>query len=203
MAGFASRPCFTDSIVKSANAPPPLFLAARGTPYSKSAAPGKAPRARGTPRVQDALKFTQSAQTESARTHGPRRLATSRLVEVRISSASPPNPRRPARGVYRFAPHGPRWTDRFRRPFSRFRLSGALIYRYEPKPARPPVTGSRRRSPLGPRDARLARQDHAAWTAGPARRISDAQSFPGHRSPPYVRDADQTPLGNEGGMTGI
>ncbi len=49
-------------------------------------------------------------------TRGPRRLATSRLVEVLVPrlalwfersakrAASPPNPRRPARGVYRFAP---------------------------------------------------------------------------------------------------
>ena len=58
----------------------------------------------------------------SKRTHGPRRLATSRLVEVLCArlplwfersakrAASPPNPGRPARGVYRLAPHPPRWS---------------------------------------------------------------------------------------------
>jgi hypothetical protein len=57
-------------------------------------------------------------------THGPRRLATSRLVEVLVPrlalwfersarrAASPPNPGRPARGVFRFAPHRPRWSSR-------------------------------------------------------------------------------------------
>src|SRR6188472_4818479 len=35
----------------------------------------------------------------SKRTHGPRRLATSRVVEAFVRAASPPNPRRPARGV--------------------------------------------------------------------------------------------------------
>src|SRR5690242_1670436 len=48
----------------------------------------------------------------SEKTHGPRRLATSRLVEVLVSAASPPNPGRPARDVYRFAPRRPRLVDR-------------------------------------------------------------------------------------------
>ena len=50
-----------------------------------------------------------SRANKNARTHGPRRLATSRLVEA-DRAASPPVPRRPARGVCRFAPHRPRWT---------------------------------------------------------------------------------------------
>jgi hypothetical protein len=41
-------------------------------------------------------------------------------------AASPPNPRRPARGVWRFAPPRPRWTSRFRRPASPLELAGRL-----------------------------------------------------------------------------
>jgi len=57
---------------------------------------------------------------------------------------------------------------------------------------------------MGPSDARLVRQDEAAWTAGKGnwRRISDAP----HRPPlpaPRLETLDQTPLGNEGGMRGI
>ena len=71
-------------------------------------------------------------------------------------SASPPVPRRPARGVYRFAPHGPRWTD----------LSGNLPYGSLPihrlraqTDADLPVTGCRLRPSPGPGGARLARRD--------------------------------------------
>jgi hypothetical protein len=81
--------------------------------------PGQEPRARGTPGVAGAHKFTPCAQT---RVLGPTGLDASRhrglssVVECRPSlaksaarhAASPPNPRRPARGVYRLAPHRPR-----------------------------------------------------------------------------------------------
>jgi hypothetical protein len=65
---------------------------------SACASPGKEPRARGTPRVGRTQVYAACAN-EGARAHGPRRLATSRLVEVLVSAASPPTQRRPARGV--------------------------------------------------------------------------------------------------------
>ena len=75
-------------------------------------------------RRQDSLHFIfppllrknrkRAGRQGSRWTRGPRRLATSRHVEVHVSrhrfvcsgapTASPPNPRRPARGVCRFAP---------------------------------------------------------------------------------------------------
>src|SRR6185312_9266400 len=73
----------------------------------------KVPRARVTHLVRGAHKFTQVGANHSARTHGPRRLAATRHAEVRIT-ASPPEPRRPAHGVSRSAPHRPRWTSHFR-----------------------------------------------------------------------------------------
>ena len=120
------------------------------------------PRARGTPRVRT-----------DPRASAPHGIEACRSPYNRI----PPVLWRPARGVSRFAPYRPRWTD----------LSGAA-----------PSGGWSAYPPLWPnaaRGARLVRRDDAAWTAGPSRRISSAMSFPGHRSPPHVRDADQTPLG--------
>ena len=83
-----------------ANAPPPCFFAAPGTPSSL-----------GKIRIARKKNRGRAGRQGSKRTRGPRRLATSRLVEVlvpRLSlwfersakrAASPPNPRRPARGV--------------------------------------------------------------------------------------------------------
>jgi hypothetical protein len=104
-----------------------FFIAAPGTPvFLTSAPPRKKNRGRaGRCRVRAHSSLRERAQTKSAQTHGPRRLATSRLVEA-DNAASPPIPRRPARGVYRFAPHRPRWTDRFRRPCLSFGLEGRL-----------------------------------------------------------------------------
>ena len=126
----------------------------------------------------------KSAQTENARTHGPRRLATSRLVEVSNNSASPPNPRRPARGVYRFAPQRPRWTDRFRRPLlTEARLSTAL----GPNGCTALLTVPAIVAGGAPRRAAWRAGTRAAWTAGPWASASPPRtSFPGHRSPPHV-----------------
>jgi len=82
--GRGKRGCFTARRItiqlSNSQASSPCFFAAPGTPSSdlETAAPGKEPRARGTPGV--------------LRTHGPRRLATSRLVES-CRAASPPNPK--------------------------------------------------------------------------------------------------------------
>ena len=80
--GRGKRGCFTARRItiqlSNSQASSPCFFAAPGTPSFVFFAPGKEPRARGTPGV--------------LRTHGPRRLATSRLVES-CSAASPPNPK--------------------------------------------------------------------------------------------------------------
>ena len=91
----------------------PLFFGRPGEGPRRflSASSSKMPRARGTPRVRW--------------THGPRHLAISRLIEVRIT-ASPPVPSasraRCFLGLLRSAPGG----LTFQQPFSPFGLSGRL-----------------------------------------------------------------------------
>ena len=73
------------------------------------------------------------------------------------------NLRRPARGVYRLAPHDPRWAD----------LSGLLArdaLRTKPYPPLWELTACPRYDAAGTpaaisRDARLAHRDHTAWAA--------------------------------------
>ena len=137
------------------------------------------------------------------RTHGPRRLATSRHVELSSRCrASEDNrksavPWRPARGVCRSAPQRPRWTYRFRRP--------AL-----PQASLSTASGpDRRRLNV---TIRLRRHHGATWRAGGAPGRLRLQP-PGHRaasparchSPataprPASEDAVQTPLVIWGGM---
>ena len=105
----------------------------------------KMPRARGTPRVQP-----------DPRTSTPRDIEACRNPRI---TASPPNPRRPARGVCRSIPLRPRWTYRFRQPFSPSGLSGRLSTAAGRDESRDPVTGSQAPAVTGPSGARLARRD--------------------------------------------
>jgi len=142
-----------------------ILWAAPGTPYSDTDRRSrKVPRARGTP--------------GSWRTRGPRHLAASRRAEVRIT-ASPPFPRRPARGVLRFAPPRPRWTSRFRRPASPLELEGRLSTAVGPGRVRRACDrcrsrhhGARRRSAGAPGRGGLDRR------LGDRRRISSAPNRP-------------------------
>ncbi len=159
--------------------------------------PSKMNRGRaGRCRVRAHSSSRERAQTESAQTHGPRRLATSRLVEA-DSAASPPVLRRPARGVCRFAPHRPRWTYLSGDPASPFELAGRLSTAVGPGRRCGPVTGCNATPSRGPVDTRLARRDGAAWTAGWGiqRRISDA---PEPATAPRPASGDCRPLGSEG-----
>ncbi len=144
-----------------------------------------------------ALKFTQSAQTKSAQTHGPRRLATSRLVEVVLAFARRPQvrqslgvPRAVFIGLLRIAPGG-------------LTLSGFLpygrtpIHRYlaQTVPSTSDRAGCRRQ--WGPRDARTARRDEC----GLDRRLgktSAASPTPPNRPPlpaPRLETADPSAFG--------
>ena len=131
-------------------------------------------------------------------TRGPRRLATSRLVEVlcaspaalvRAKRQSVPQVRQTQgvpRAVFnRLAPHRPRWSH-----FSRVMPVGAaprlptdeaMALGRRPLTGRPGLPAVR---DLGAQTRRAGLD--AAWTAGPPHRISDARSCPGHRSPPRV-----------------
>ena len=75
-------------------------------------------------------------------------------------------------------------------------------YRAQTVPSTSDHAGCRRQ--WGLRDARLARRDGAAWTAGEGkpRRISDAPS-PATAPRPASEDAVQTPLGTEAGWVGL
>jgi len=116
------------------------------------------------------------------------------------SAASPPFPRRPARGVLRFAPPRPRWTSRFRRPASPLELAGRLSTAVGPGRVRRACDrcrsrhhGARRRAVGAPGRGGLDRR------LGDRRRISSAPNRP---PPPAPRQKtlDQTPLGSEGGI---
>ena len=174
--GRGKRGCFTARriTIQSSNsqASSPCFFAAPGTPSSdlETAAPGKEPRARGTPEV--------------LRTHGPRRLATSRLVEFVSCRKSAKSQGVPRAVFVRFAPHRPRWTDRFRQPpfLPGDRLSTATGP--DGRPALLTVPDARHQ--WGPVTRGLAGRDECGLDRRGKRHISDACLAPGHRSPPRV-----------------
>ena len=115
-------------------------------------------------------------------------------------AASPPNPRRPARGVWRFAPPRPRWTSRFRRPASPLELEGRLSTAVGPGRVRRACDrcrshhhGARRRAAGAPGRGGLDRR------LGDRRRISSVPNRPPLPAP-RQKTLDQTPLGHEGGI---
>ena len=159
----------------------------RNRPYSLSGAgfaciphsirgPEESARARGTPRVQNGPTDLDASQHRGMLKSGP---PSRRFGAFGGHSASPPNPWRPARGVYRFAPCRPRWTSRFRQPASPLELEGCLSTASGPGRAGEPATGCRRRH--------RGAQRRAAGTPGrrgldrreeKPRRISDASPRP-------------------------
>jgi hypothetical protein len=99
------------------------------------------------------------------------------------SAASPPFPRRPARGVYRFAPRRPRWSSVRHATPSQGRNTPPLG---PGNSAGDALTGSPAYRPSEALGVRLG-------TPGPARLGPPGlaphlrcKSFPGHRSPPRV-----------------
>jgi hypothetical protein len=171
----------------------PIKPAKRHRPYSCTEAPGRPvfscpPRER-TEGARDARGPEGPTGLDASRHRGCR----SPLVpQVRQFPGVP-------RAVFvRFAPHRPRWTDHFRQTG----LSvGQPIHRSRPKrcPALLTVLGCRRQ--WGHVTCGKQARTIAAWTAGPAHRISDAQTFPATAPRPASGDADQTPLGNGAGSS--
>jgi hypothetical protein len=187
-----SKPAGRRERISQRSAAPVLF-SARGTPPSFAARPErlfagayrlnpKCARARGTPRVQGALKLAQCAQTKML---GPTGLATSRqrgvsksvMPQVRQTQGVP---RAVFLGLLRSAPGG--------LTFQAFSCS---------RSAYPPLKGPGRagkacdRPPMpaitGPGDARCARRDD--MRLGPPGRFAASPakaSLPGHRSPPRI-----------------
>src|SRR4029078_8573430 len=159
---------------------------------------------RGPGAGPSSLVFSRRPLTEGARDArgpkgpaGPRRLATSRLVEVLCASPftlvraigkasrTSAKPKSSRARCLRFAPHRPRWSH-----FSRVMPVGAaprlptdeaMALGRRPLTGRPGLPAVRE---LGAQTRRAG--PDSAWTAGPLHRISDARSCPGHRSPPRV-----------------
>ena len=107
-------------------------------------------------------------------------------------------PWRPARGVYRFTPHRPRWTylsgDR-----TSLSIGRPPIHRCWPRSSLRSCDRMQRDAITGPGGARLARRDAAAWTAGWG--IDAASPTPPNRPPlpaPRLETAD--PSVARGGM---
>ncbi len=103
----------------------------------------------------------------------------------------------------RFAPHRPRWTYLSGDPASPFELAGRLSTAVGPGRRCGPVTGCNATPSRGPVDARLARRDGAAWTAGSGK-LSAASPTPPNRPPlpaPRLETAD--PSVTRAGWMGI
>ena len=154
------------------------------------------PRARGTPRVPGAHKFTRVCANKVL---GPTGLDASR--HRGLSSPYSPQvrqiPRRPARGVYRSAPQRPRWTSiSGATPFGMRRLTtasdpGRERHACDRLPS-PPSRGPATRGVGGP--GRLRLEPPGRVSTSPLPRHSPATA------PHSVsEDAVQTPLGNETG----
>ena len=114
----------------------------------------------------------RAGRQRSCWTHGPRRLATSRLVEVLVSAASPPNPKASRARRLRLAPHRPRWTDLFRRSLA----LEAPIHRSQAqvgtgktcdRPPAPAITGAQWRAAGAPGRSGLDRRVGKARAASP------------------------------------
>jgi len=182
-ARLLSRFKFQTANQKQARTIARIFCPAPGRPPSRPCAPGQEPRARGTPRVRSALTFTQVGANKSTRTHGPRRLATSRLVEVLIVPQVRQTqgvPRAVFLGLLRSAPGG-------------LTVSGAAPFG---RGAYPPLSVAQWPAGLASRDE-----------SGLDRRVFTAhlrcKPFPATAPRPASGDADQTPLGCEGRDLGI
>jgi hypothetical protein len=133
---------------RQANAPPPVLFGRRRVRLHSNPPPGKN---RG-----------RAGRQGSRRTRGPRRLATSRLAEVR-NAASPPKPKASRARCLRLAPHRPRWTSHFRRPSLRKSAYPPLLAQAD---SGMPVTGCRHPPSRGPATHGWCAGTDAAWTAG-------------------------------------
>ena len=139
-----------------------------------------------------ALERTEGAR-DAKGPDGPADLDASRHrgLSKSDSAASPPNPRRPAHGVFRFAPRNPRWADIVTH---RLRASSA------PERLTPLLGGV---APCGRHIAQVATCRvaglRAAWTAGGLMVPHLRHPAPATAPRPASGDADQTPLGHGAG----
>ena len=172
---------FTDSIFKQpglANAPPPLLVwSARGIAAFQTA--------RSRKRTEGARDAAGPKRTRRLRCLAtPKRIKQPRFTLSRSTRApqvrqSQGVPRAVFIGLLRMAPGG----LTFQAPCL---TASVPIHRLRAQtmPSTSDRAGRRRQWGHVARGWRAG--THAAWTAGPPHRISDAKSFPGHRSPPRV-----------------
>ena len=158
------------------------------------------PRARGTPGSRALSSLRKSAQTEVL---GPTGLDASRHRGLsKPIAASPPVPMASRARCWRLAPQRPRWTSRFRRPFSPCGLSGRLSTAMGPglsvrtcdRSLRPAITGPGGARQVAPGRCGLDRRAAGAHLRSP--RHSPATA------PRPMSEMLQTPLGR-GGMARI
>ena len=183
--GFLIPPPLAGEGLRSRRASSPVFFTAPGRPslIVRRAAPKKS---RG-----------RAGRQGSKRTRGPRHLAASRRAEVRITrlrscelrrasrkSAQPKASRARCLEVCSASPPGGLPVSGDPPLLSNWKAA------YPPLWAQvgsgEPVTGAVP-AITGPGDARLARRDEAAWTAGWVIDAASPASPTGHRSPPRVR----------------
>jgi hypothetical protein len=161
------------------------FLAARGKPHSHFPPP---PSCRG-----------RAGRQGSLWTHGPRRLATSRLVET-DSAASPPSPMasraRCLIGLLRSAPGG----LTFQATILSFRIVGRLTTALGPGRVRQCLRPAAVPAIAGPSGARLVRRDVCGFNRRAVGAHLRRHVIPRPPLPVSCLEMlDQTPLGNETG----
>ena len=171
-------------MTREANAPPHVFFAAPGTPYSQP------PLSKSTEGARDARVLTDP------RTSTPRSIEACRSPYCRKSAVSMASRAR----CLRFSPLRPRWTSRFRRPLALGRLSTAAgpdgaKRTFDRLPA-PAINGAQRRTVGAPGRSGLDRRQ------GKLRRISDAPNRPPLPAP-RQKTLDQTPPRSRGRDLGI
>ncbi len=173
-------------------APSPVFFARPrvGPSPGRFALKGFRRRISGKPECRG-----RAGRQGSERTRGPRRLATSRLVEVRSrlrsfelrrasrkSAKSDGVPRAVFLGLLRIAPGG----LTFQATLLSFRIVRPPIHRFRPRSEQ--ATCDRLPAPAitGPSGARLARRDVCGFNRRALAAHLRCRSFPGHRSPPRI-----------------
>ena len=111
MSGRADAPSFAEATARQASSP--VFFVGPGQAVVQNLHSHPAP-------------INEGARNAGAPT-APQPRVMCELDSHELITTVLPVPRRPARGVYRFAPRSPRWTYRFRRPVLRqARLSTAM-----------------------------------------------------------------------------
>jgi hypothetical protein len=201
---FAPRQALSPCFFAAPGTPSWWGIGCRACPVSGNKLPARPEKNRGRAGRQGSgahAGLRKACANKGARTHGPRRLATSRLVEVLVGArlppdqvggsarhaASPPNPRRPARGVCEVCSAPSPVVEPFVTPA---RLQSAGLSTVETLATQPAMLLTARRPTSRQRGlgVRYGTPGCKARLGPPGEKCTPhlRRSSPGHRSPPRV-----------------